>query len=100
MDHDEIDLDAKQNNRQCAGRYGIKTNKTVKKHPIHTNSAMKAKDEVVNIVEVTDRRTRNTIRHAPTTTSVSLNKRKNWETVNTLKKSQDGTLTEIQIYIL
>lgn len=94
MDHNEINLDVKQTNRRhSTGRYGIKTNKTVKKHTIHNHSATKANQEIINIVEVDNSApAAHRYESAPITMGVSLNKRKNWETVNNLKKSQDGRL--------
>jgi hypothetical protein len=98
MDHNEINLDVKRTNRRhSTGRYGIKTNKTVKKHPIHTNSARNQNSEVISIIVEDSPRLHRHNRYigyypaATTTVPVSLNAQKNWEKVNNLKKSQDGT---------
>lgn len=97
MDHNEIELDVKQTNRRhSTGRYGVKTNKTVKKHPFFVKNAKKAPETICSLaVDNSAPLTRRNYYQsvfipAPVSVGVSLNKRKNWESVKNLKKSQDG----------
>lgn len=97
MDHTEINLEVKQTNRRHSmGRYGIKTNKTVKKHALHAQSARNNNHEVITVLVDDDPTTRGGNAYpftgpANISIPVSLNAHKNWEKVDNIRKSQDGT---------
>jgi uncharacterized protein YaiE (UPF0345 family) len=67
MEHEEITLDQKVNNRSKGTRYGMKTRNTVKYNRVADRSYTKFKGEIFDV-------TNGSI-------AVSLSKRKNWEIV-------------------
>ncbi len=102
MEHDNIDLDTKPNNRQNAGRYGNKTNKTVKFSQAAASNRRKNPEIISEIIEDdTMEEWQRVFRGAERSVGVSLNANKNWEWVDkqvahqegrdNLKRSQDGT---------
>jgi hypothetical protein len=77
MEHEEIRLDQKVNNRSKGTRYGMKTRNTVKYNKVADRSYTKFKGEILDV-------TNGSI-------AVSLSKRKNWEIVeNSFEGKQWG----------
>jgi hypothetical protein len=89
MEHEEVDLSRKQNNsRVTKGRFGVKTNKTLKYYTRARNA-----QETIGIID-TDNVEAHTYDYqgANIGVGISLNAHKNWEILddNKLRSSQDG----------
>lgn len=101
MEHDDISLDTKPTNRQNAGRYGNKTNKTIKYNPAAVYDHRKGAETIVEVIPTQREAWEAAFRGSNTSVAVSLNANKNWEWVekqaahqdghNSLRRSQDGT---------
>jgi hypothetical protein len=108
MEHDDISLDSKPSNRQNAGRYGSKTNKTIKYSRNAKYDHRKGPETIVQIEDTHREGWEVSYRGAEKSVGISLNARKNWEWVekqvahqeghNNLRRSQDGTLENISIF--
>lgn len=91
MEHEEIDLYQKQNNKRGRhGRFGVSTNKTLK----YDRSALQKKKDTIAIFE-DGAQPGISFRDNDPDVGISLNARKNWEILdkNPLRTSQDGKVT-------
>jgi hypothetical protein len=91
MEHEEIDLNQKKNNpREQNGRFGVKTNKTLK----YDSGAGRNKTETIAIIDTTEQTSDGLTNRLDLGVGISLNAHKNWEILdkNPLRRSQDGKL--------
>jgi hypothetical protein len=93
MEHEEIDLNQKKNNpREQNGRFGVKTNKTLK---YDRGAYRKGREkESITIIDSNDQTSLRYGSGLDLGVGISLNAHKNWEILdkNPLRRSQDGKL--------